>query len=226
MLTQPTRVLSDNAGGGGGLLCVEVRRDSPAGFAEYRRRIASAARLHAETIKYGFLARLGQRFLRQVYDGIACDSDSCLWVLEERGAVLGFLAYSADVSAMFRRIKRARVLRLGFAALPAILNPSLLWQVLDTMRYGDKQSAAALPPAEILSVGVSAAARGKGVGRRLIERAVERAERDGQRQLKVLAGAKLQEANQFYPACGFRKYCELMQHGEPLNVYMLDLPRR
>ncbi len=181
------------------------------------------ARLHAATITQGFLTRLGPRFLRQVYLGVAADPTSRVWVAAGGSEVLGFLAYAVDVGAMYRRILRSRMLRLGWASLPYTLNPWVVREVLDTLRYPHKQTDAQLPPAEILSVGVSPAARGGGVGRRLIEAAVEQARRDGQAQLKVLAGARLHEANRFYPACGFRLLTQLMQHGEPLNVYVMDL---
>ncbi len=125
---------------------------------------ARVARLHAETITQGFLTRLGPRFLRQIYLGVAADPTSRVWVAVREGEVLGFLAYAVDVGAMYRRILRARTLRLAFASLPYTLNPWIVREVLDTLRYPHKQSDAQLPPAEILSVGVSPAARGGALG--------------------------------------------------------------
>jgi len=181
---------------------------------------SAVARLHAETITQGFLAKLGRRFLRQLYLGLAADEGSRVWVVAQGEGVLGFLAYSQDVSAMYRRVWRARFWRLGLASLPRSLNPLLIREVFDTLRYPAKQTAQELPPAEILSVGVSRAARGRGVGRQLVEAALRQAREDGQGQLKVLAGAGLEEANRFYPACRFEKVAEIIQHGEPLNVYV------
>jgi ribosomal protein S18 acetylase RimI-like enzyme len=181
---------------------------------------AVVARLHAETISAGFLSKLGQRFLRQLYLGVAADPGSRVWVALRDGQVLGFLAYSQNVGGMYRRVLRARFWRLGLASLPRSLNPRLIKEVLDTLRYPAKQAAQDLPPAEILSVGVDSQARGSGLGRRLVEQALARARQDGQAQLKVLAGADLDAANRFYPACGFRKTAEIIQHGHVLNVYI------
>ena len=185
-----------------------------------KRDAGAVARLHAETITNGFLRKLGRRFLRQLYLGVAADPGSWVCVAERNGAVLGFLAYSQDVSAMYRRVLRARWWRLGLASLPRSLNLLLIKEILDTLRYPAKQAAQALPPAEILSVAVDSKARGSGLGRRLVERAVAHAKEDGQPQLKVLAGARLEAANRFYVACGFEKAAELIQHGEVLNVYI------
>lgn len=184
---------------------------------------AAVARLHAETITTGFLSNFGGRFLRQLYLGIASDEGSRVFVVGEPGTVLGFLAYSRDVSAMYRRVLRRRFFQLAFASLPRSLNPLLIKESFDTLRYPAKQTAQKLPPAEILSTGVSAAARGTGIGRLLVEAAVEQARADGQRQLKVLAGAGLEGANRFYSACGFEKTAELIQHGDTLNVYVKSL---
>jgi hypothetical protein len=54
--------------------------------------------------------------------------------------------------------------------------------------------------------------------------APRQARADGQVPLKVLAGARLEAANRFYPACGFTKTAELIQHGEILNVYVRAVP--
>jgi ribosomal protein S18 acetylase RimI-like enzyme len=183
----------------------------------------AVARLHGETIAAGFLSKLGRRFLRQLYLGVAADPGACVWVAECDGEIFGFLAYAQDVGAMYRRVLKARFWRLGLASLPRSLNPWLIKEVFETLRYPAKQAAQALPPAEILSVGVDARTRGSGVGRRLVAHAAARAKADGQRQLKVLAGARLEAANRFYQACGFAKAGEIVQHGEVLNVYITSM---
>ena len=109
-----------------------------------KRDAGAVARLHAETITNGFLRKLGRRFLRQLYLGVAADPGSWVCVAERNGAVLGFLAYSQDVSAMYRRVLRARWWRLGLASLPRSLNLLLIKEILDTSLHPAKQ-AEALP---------------------------------------------------------------------------------
>jgi GNAT superfamily N-acetyltransferase len=181
------------------------------------------AQLHADSITEGFLSRLGPRFLAALYRGIAADEASAVFVAEEDTRAVGFCAYARDVSGLYRRVLRARFWRLGFASLPRCLNPWVLKEIADTLRYPAKQAAQALPSAEILSIAVESAAQGKGIGRALLDEALRGARRDGQRQIKVLAGAKLNQANRFYESCGFHKAAELEQHGEPLNVYVRTL---
>lgn len=188
------------------------------------RDATAVADLHFECINKGFLVRLGRRFLRALYRGIAADPDSRVWVAEDPSAgVVGFCAYSKNVAGLYKRVLKARALRLGIASLPYSLNPWVVWEVLDTLRYPAKQSAQDLPPAEILSIAVSARTRGGGVGKRLLDVAVDQARQDGQPAVKVLAGAALDGANKFYPACGFTKVAEIVQHGDVLNVYVRRL---
>lgn len=187
---------------------------------------AAVAAVHFECINQGFLVRLGRRFLRQLYLGIAADGESCVWVADDGGRIVGFCAYSRNVAGLYKRVIKARLMQLAFASLPYSLNPFVVKEVFDTLRYPAKQGAKQLPPAEILSIAVGSAGRGGGMGRKLLDAAIERATRDGVGAIKVLAGANLESANRFYLACGFEKVDEIVQHGEVLNVYVRRLAER
>jgi GNAT superfamily N-acetyltransferase len=188
-----------------------------------RADAGAVARLHAATITEGFLARLGLRFLAQMYAGVAADQDSQVYVARDGARVVGFCAFSDHVAGLYRRVIRARWWRLGWASLPYTLNPWTVKEVLDTLRYPRKQAHGDLPPAEILTIGVDGATRGGGIGRALLEHALTAAAQRGVRRVKVLAGAKLGPANAFYVRCGFTPVTQIIQHGEPLNVYVRDL---
>jgi hypothetical protein len=54
----------------------------------------------------------------------------------------------------------------------------------------------------------------------LLDKAIQQAALDGQAEIKVLAGAILEGANKFYPACGFTLTDAIIQHGETMNVYV------
>ena len=99
----------------------------------------------------------------------------------------------------------------------------IIKEVLDTLRYPTKQNTKALPKTEILSIAVNGNTRGEGLGKKLLDKAIEQATKDGEPTIKVLAGAKLDAANRFYTSYGFQKLTEIIQHGEPLNVYVKDV---
>jgi ribosomal protein S18 acetylase RimI-like enzyme len=183
----------------------------------------AVADIHAASIDQGFLVRLGRRFLRQLYLGIASDAGSRVFVAVDGQQIVGFAAFSRDVGAMYRHVLRSRFFRLGLAAVPAALNPFLVREIFDTLRYPAKQHAQRLPAAEILSIAIRPGARGGGVGRRLLDELYGAARAAGVDEVKVLAGARLEGANRFYAQCGFVRCAEIIQHGEPLNVYVRRL---
>jgi ribosomal protein S18 acetylase RimI-like enzyme len=184
---------------------------------------SAVARLHAGTITEGFLNKLGLRFLACLYRGIQDDASSHVWIAEEGGDFVGFCAYAQNVGGLYKRVLRKRFLRLAFASLPSSLNPWVLKEVVDTLRYPAKQSAQQLPAAEILSIAVHAKVQGQGVGKQLLQEALSQAKADGETEIKVVAGASLAGANRFYLGCGFQKRCEIEQHGHALNVYTKSL---
>jgi GNAT superfamily N-acetyltransferase len=183
----------------------------------------AVARLHAEEIRQGFLSRLGEPFLRALYVGIAKDPGSRVLVAAMGATVIGFCAYSRNVTAMYRSVLCRRGVILGLATLPRSLNPSVLVDIVDTLSYPSKQQAAHLPAAEILAIAVSRSMHGRGIGRALLEAACAQAAGDGEPEVKVLAGAALEQANAFYLQNGFVLRTQIIQHGEPLNVYVRHL---
>lgn len=195
---------------------IEVRHMRP-------NESSAVARLHTDSITEGFLNKLGLRFLACLYRGIQDDATSHVWIAKDNDDVVGFCAYAQNVGGLYKRILRQRFLRLAFASLPASLNPWVLKEVVDTLRYPAKQHAQQLPAAEILSIAVHAQGRGSGIGNRLLEMATKQATADGEAEIKVLAGAALAGANKFYIKCGFDKRCEIQQHGHAMNAYVKRL---
>lgn len=181
----------------------------------------TVADLHIRGLPESFLIRLGRRFLAALYRGLARDPECAIFVARQNDRVVGFCACTTSVKGVFRRVIRRNWLSLGFASLPASLRPGVLREIREVLRYSGKQAAAGLPPAEILSIAVDEAARGAGVGRLLLRKAFEQAHLAGLHEIKVLAGARLPGANQFYQRCGLELRTEIIQHGAPLNVYVI-----
>ncbi len=183
----------------------------------------AVANLHAHAITEGFLNKLGLRFLACLYRGIQNEPSSHVWIARQENDLVGFCAYTQNVRGLYTRVLRERFVRLAFASLPRSLNPWVLKEVLDTLRYPTKQDDHQLPAAEILSIAVHSQSQGSGIGKRLLETAVSQATADGETEVKVLAGAALAGANRFYLGFGFEKRCEIQQHGHALNAYVKRL---
>ncbi|MEY2461186.1 MAG: hypothetical protein QOG30_3016 [Acidimicrobiaceae bacterium] len=169
----------------------------PGRLADARR----AGQLHASSITEGFLPRLGDRFLERLYRCVVKDDHSFLLVAENSdGDVVGMIAGTEDVHALYRRFLRRDGLRAAISAAPRVLRN--LRAVLETLRYGGA-STADLPAAELLAVAVDREARGTGLGRELVDALSAEFARRGTSSSKVVVGAANDTALHLYRGCGY-----------------------
>jgi ribosomal protein S18 acetylase RimI-like enzyme len=187
-----------------------------------------AARLHASTITEGYLSSLGTRFLARLYRRAVSSPDSFLMVAESDRAVIGFVAGSLDVRALFRRFLTRDGL-VVVASSPAVLLRS--WpRALETMRQTKGDTAArghgprpngssgpsrdspsrdspsrnsSGPDAELLAIAVDPDWRGHEIGGRLVERFLSEVERRGAQGAQVVVGADNGPAIALYRRAGF-----------------------
>ncbi len=156
---------------------MEIRRlglTDPVSYAE------QVARIHAAEIRLGALPLLGERFLARLYRGMSGAPLTGVWVAEESGAVLGFLAGCADIKGTYRSVLTHGAIPLGWQVLRAVVGrPSLLRKVYAVATYpsseaqketGAASSSVAMPArhAELLSMAVRRDAQRRGIGRRLV----------------------------------------------------------
>ena len=120
---------------------------------------ARIAQLHRDGIDTGFLPRLGTVFLTVLYHALIRWHGATVLVAGSHRPV-GFIAGVENTRTFYRYFAT----RWGFlaliAALPRLLRPSVISQVWETMRYGQKGGVSA----ELLSMVVDA--RGSGFGHR------------------------------------------------------------
>jgi ribosomal protein S18 acetylase RimI-like enzyme len=138
----------------------------------------TVARLHIALIDTGFLASLGPRFLRRLYRRMALSPDSFLLIAVGRPGetptsdaivpgVAGFVTGSIHLGALYRRF----LLRDGVVAA-AVCLPKLLrsWRLaLDTLGHGTGGRGAEFEGAEMITLGVDPAWRGRHVSKALID---------------------------------------------------------
>src|SRR5258706_7932200 len=121
-----------------------------------REETPVAARLHANSITEGFLSRLGPGFLARLYRRIVRDDHSFLFVAEHDNAIVGMIAGTEDVSALYPRFARRDGVVAGIVAAPRLVRHA--GAVLETWRYGGTDEAG-LPSAELLAGAIDPVAR-------------------------------------------------------------------
>jgi glycosyltransferase involved in cell wall biosynthesis/ribosomal protein S18 acetylase RimI-like enzyme len=167
-----------------------------------------AALLHATSIVEGFLPTLGTGFLRRLYRTVARHPGSILLVAEQDGRPVGFLAGTEDVGVLYKEFSLRDGLVAGLMAAPRLV---VSWRkVWETLRY--PVAEADHPRAELLAMAVDPIARGRGVGRRLVEELLEELSRRGVRQARVMVASNNPRAIGLYEAAGFRPAAHLELH--------------
>ncbi len=184
---------------------------------------AAVARLHRDRIDIGFISSLGLTFLTVLYRGIVASGFASCVVAEDHGEVVGFVVVARDVSGLYRAVLKSNRWRLIVALLPSLVSLRVWRRCWETLRYPSRGEHADLPPAELLSIAVSQTCAGGGIGKQLVQRALDEVWRQGVGDVRVAVGASL-PANRFYQATGWVPAGTMDNHGRLLNIYVRRRP--
>lgn len=176
------------------------------------------AALHIEGITAGFISSLGKELVEFLYEGIVASSQAFGFVAVEDGRVIGFITCVESVASIYKYILRNHFFKLVLAILPKLLRLSNVKDVIETLFY-PSGAGKDLNCAEIVAIVVDGRWRGKGVGRSLIQKAVDETGRRGMEKIKVMVGEPL-SANEFYKHLGFELVGQYRQHGHLANYYV------
>ena len=178
------------------------------------------ANLHISGIPAGFISSLGVGFVTAIYEAVAEDKSSFGFVAVEDDKVLGFVAFSTNLSKLYKHIVFKKGLKFGFILAKKMLSTQNIKKIWSNIFYPKKMKQMNLPDAELLSIVVSPEGQGKGIAKQLIEKGfIECAER-GIDRVKVLVAADNKSANKLYLKCGFELVVQLDNHGIMSNIYV------
>lgn len=177
--------------------------------------------MHARNLDQGFLSTMGVDFLALMYQAIDEAPDSVLLVEQHADEVVGFVSGGIGMAAIYRRMLGHPV-RLARAMAPCILQPRRLLRVLEILRYSRGGTLRGdLPAAELLSIAVSPAWRGRQVSERLYLRLIEHFNESGISAFKITVGEGLVPAQRFYRRMGAVLAAGVQVHnGERSHVYL------
>ena len=185
-------------------------------------RYRQVAALHAAHINKGFLATLGLPFLSLMYRAIDEAEGSVLLTEEIEGRVVGFVAGSEGMAAIYRKMLRYPA-RLALSLLPSLVRPNRLMRILELLRYGGGASTEQLPRAELLSIAVDLSVRGAGVSERLYRRLQAHFAERGVRAFRIVVGDSLAAAHRYYRKMGASEVARIEVHaGEGSIVYVQE----
>lgn len=158
------------------------------------------AMLHVRGIDTGFLSSLGPGFLRVLYEGLIASDRGTLFVAEQAGTVIGFVAGVSHTGKFYKEFLRRRAPAAVWRMLPALLRPKTWKRAWDNVRYGTGEETVS---AELLAMAVAPLARRRGLGASLVQALLDDARSQGIEAMKVVVGADNPEAISLYESTGF-----------------------
>lgn len=174
-------------------------------------------------ISTGFISSLGEDFVISLYEAIAEDENSFGLVAAEDDKVLGFVAFSSNLSKLYKHVALKKGFRFAFILARRMLSFRVFKKVIDNILYPSKMKRAGLPAAELLSIVVSPRAQGKGLAKQLVEKGLQECRARNIDKVKVLVSADNEPANKLYKKCGFQLHSQLDSHGVKSNIYVVQL---
>lgn len=181
------------------------------------------ARLHIEGIPTGFISSLGLGFVTALYEAIAEDKNSFGFVAAEEDEIVGFVAFTTNLSTLYEQVVFHKGFKFVFVIVPKLFSLQAIKKVWQNLFYPSKMKKMELPDAELLSIAVSPEGRGKGFARQLIEAGLGECRKRGIEQVKVLVAESNEAANSLYQKAGFRRVCQMDSHGVLSNIYVVTL---
>lgn len=181
------------------------------------------AGLHIKGISTGFISSLGLGFVTALYESIAEDENSFGFVAIEDEKVLGFVAFTTNLSKLYKYVIFKKGLKFSFILAKKMMSVQNTKKVWANLFYPKKMQEMQLPDAELLSIVVAPEGRGKGLASKLTQAGFEECKKRGIEKVKVLVAADNAPANKLYLKCGFEFATQIDSHGVTSNVYIAKM---
>ena len=160
--------------------------------------------IHLNTFKGFFLTFMGRGFLRQMYSMYFLHDESNIIVAVDDCRVIGFLAYSTDLSGLYKYMIRHRLLRFGWYSLGALLRKPKSFMRLLRAFLKPSEAKRDADYVELASIGVNPANKSLGVGSKMIDVLKETVDSEKYEYIKLETDAVNNDAaNHFYQKNGF-----------------------
>lgn len=181
------------------------------------------AELHQAAMGNSLWAKLGHRFLTELYRGLVDNPRFIAFVYVEDGRVGGFIAGSTDAEKMMSEVFRGRWMVLGLASLPNSLKPRVLRHLVHTARYFNASGAEIR--AESLFCSFEPNLRGKRVSGHINKVLFDDLLARGHKAVKITTETDNEGANRQLQSWGFEDKGRFSFYGKDMVVYVLDLEK-
>ncbi len=178
--------------------------------AKEKDEIKKVVDIHIKTFKGFFLTFMGKGFLRQMYSSYAQYDDAGLLVAYEADMPVGFLAYSSNMSGLYKYMIKRKLLPFAWYSLCAFFRKPRVFTRLVRAFLKPSEAKRDENYVKLASIGVEPGVKSKGIGSSLIEQLKKMIDFSVYKYITLETDAIDNEvANKFYVKNGFilyRKY--------------------
>ena len=134
-----------------------------------KNKIDEIVDIHMQSFSGFFLTFLGKGFLKQLYKGFLEEKNSNLIVASDiNGKILGFLAYSSNLSGFYKYLIKKHLISFGwYAMLGFFRNPKIFFRLIRAFSYS-QEAKREEKYIELSSIGVLPVKENSGIGSKLI----------------------------------------------------------
>ena len=160
--------------------------------------------IHLNTFTGFFLTFMGRGFLNLMYRSYAEYKDSGIFVALEEEKPVGFLAYSGDLSGLYKYMIRKRLILFGWYSFGAFFRKPTIFMRLVRAFLKPGETKREEKYVELASIGVDPNMKSKGVGSQLIDMLKAQVDFNEYAYITLETNALNNEgANHFYKKNGF-----------------------
>jgi ribosomal protein S18 acetylase RimI-like enzyme len=188
------------------------------------RNIDKIVSIHTSAFRGFFLTFLGSGFLKAMYRGYLDYPNAKLLVAKTNNDVVGFIAYSWDMSGLYKSFLKKRLPTFAwYGLLGALRSPRSFARIFRALR-SPKSADRFEPYVELTSIAVSPTSNTKGVGRRLVASMLKDVAEKPLSYVTLKTDAENNErVNRFYQKCGFTLFeTSKTAEGRVMNEYRLS----
>lgn len=181
--------------------------------------------IHCIAFSGFFLTHLGKDVLRVFYRSLFLHKSTIIWGVKKDQDLVGFFVASTTPKGLYTRIFLKHFLRF-FAPLTisCLKKISFLKKMIISVTSSNSYNVPLTYPASLLSICVSPAYAGNGIGKMLLNKLEKELELLKQRGYYLTTDAEKNDAtNQFYLSYGFKLYDVYSQGERIMNIYVKDL---
>lgn len=177
--------------------------------------------IHLNTFRGFFLTFLGKDFLKHLYTGfVECDKSNLIVALKQ-DKIIGFLAYSEDMSFFYKYLIKHKLFPFAWCAFKSFLRkPKVLFRLLSAFSKSEEVKREE-KYIELASIGVDPNFKTKGVGSCMIKFLINKTNFDDYAYISLETDAENNlHANNFYKKNGFileKSYTT--KYGRKMNEY-------